>query len=211
MVVPVVADIAGMSDRIAIIGCGNPNRCDDGAGIEVVRLLRDRLGESVHRSKRRLQPEFGKIDAYQKTSAMARERSECVSALGDRIRLLDAGTDGMSVMFAACGCDALIIVDACLAGAEAGAIFEVPGAELAAAPPRDSFTLHDFRWDHALHAGRRMFAADFPAEVSVFLIQAGRVDLGIGLSPAVKDAAGRVAAIIAGRVGKQCAVAEPVS
>ena len=176
MVVPVVADIAGMSDRIAIIGCGNPNRCDDGAGIEVVRLLRDMLGEP-----------------------------------GDRIRLLDAGTDGMSVMFAARGCDALIIVDACLAGAEAGAIFEVPGAELAAAPPRDSFTLHDFRWDHALHAGRRMFAADFPAEVSVFLIQAGRVDLGIGLSPAVKDAAERVAAIIAGRVRKLCAVAEPVS
>jgi hydrogenase maturation protease len=175
MVVPVVADIAGMSVRIAIIGCGNPNRCDDGAGIEVVRLLRDMLGVP-----------------------------------GDRVRLLDAGTDGMSVMFAARGCGALIIVDACLAGAEAGAIFEVPGAELAA-PPKDSFTLHDFRWDHALHAGRRIFAADFPAEVSVFLIQAARVDLGIGLSPAVKDAAGRVAAIIAGRVGKLCAIAEPVS
>ena len=34
----------------------------------------------VHRSKRRLQPEFGKIDAQQKDRALARERSECVSA-----------------------------------------------------------------------------------------------------------------------------------
>jgi FO synthase len=35
----------------------------------------------VHQSKRRLQPEFGKIDANQKASAQPRERSECVSAL----------------------------------------------------------------------------------------------------------------------------------
>jgi putative transposase len=35
----------------------------------------------VHRSKRRLQPEFGKIDAKQRARARTRERSECVSAL----------------------------------------------------------------------------------------------------------------------------------
>jgi toxin ParE1/3/4 len=35
-----------------------------------------------HRSKRRRQPEFGKIDAKQRASAHAHERSECVSALG---------------------------------------------------------------------------------------------------------------------------------
>jgi len=35
----------------------------------------------VHRSKRRLQPEFGKIDAKQEARALAHERSECVSAL----------------------------------------------------------------------------------------------------------------------------------
>jgi MFS family permease len=34
----------------------------------------------VHRSKRRLQPEFGKIDAKQTTSALAHEPCECVSA-----------------------------------------------------------------------------------------------------------------------------------
>jgi hypothetical protein len=35
----------------------------------------------VHQSKRRLQPEFGKIDANQKASAVTHERSECVTAL----------------------------------------------------------------------------------------------------------------------------------
>ncbi len=162
--------------RTAIIGCGNPNRRDDGVGSEVVRLVR----------------------------AVVRDEN------GERVRLLDAGTDGIGVMFAARGCARLIIIDACRSGAEAGAIFEVPGAELAQ-PPKDSFTLHDFRWDHALHAGRQMFAGDFPAEVTVFLIEAAALDFGIGLSPAVAGAAERVAEIIAKRVSGACAIAELAS
>ena len=35
----------------------------------------------MHRSKRRLQPEFGKIDAKQKVSALTHERNECARAL----------------------------------------------------------------------------------------------------------------------------------
>ena len=163
-----------MSDPVAIIACGNPNRRDDGVGMEVLRIVRRELDQS------------------------------------DRVRLLDAGTDGMSVMFAARGCGALIIVDACRSGADPGAIFEVPGAELAQPPP-DSFTLHDFRWSHALHAGRRIFAADFPAEVTVFLIEAGSVEFGIGLSEVVARAATRVVRTITERLGSICAVEETAS
>jgi hypothetical protein len=43
----------------------------------------------AHRSKRRLQPEFGKIDAEQNASAQTRERSECVSALGGNSEAVD--------------------------------------------------------------------------------------------------------------------------
>ena len=164
-----------MGAPLAIIGCGNPNRCDDGAGQEVLRLLRGTLDE--HRG---------------------------------RLSLLDAGTDGMGVMFAARGCRSLIVVDACRSGSEAGAIFEVPGSELAQ-PPKDSFSLHDFRWDHALFAGRRMFGEEFPADVTVFLIEAERVDFGIGLSPAVAAAVERVAAKIRELVRSRCAAREPVS
>jgi hydrogenase maturation protease len=46
------------------------------------------------------------------------------------LTLLDAGTDGAAVMFAARFCRRLIIVDACRTGAEPGAVFEVPGDEL---------------------------------------------------------------------------------
>jgi hydrogenase maturation protease len=51
-------------------------------------------------------------------------------AEGTGVGLLDAGTDGMAVVFAARGCRTLIIIDAYLSGSDPGAIFEVPGTEL---------------------------------------------------------------------------------
>ncbi len=149
-----------MAGGLAIIACGNPNRRDDGAASEVLRLLRP-------------------------DGALALPQDPAM-------RLLDAGTDGMAVMFAAKGCDRLIIVDACRSGSEGGAIFEVPGGELEQ-PPRSGFNLHDFRWDHALFAGRQMFREHFPSDVTVFLIEAESLDLGIGLTEKVAGAARKVA------------------
>jgi hydrogenase maturation protease len=107
------------------------------------------------------------------------------------VRVFDAGTGGMEVMFQARGATRLIIIDASNTGSEPGAIYEVPGAELSAdrAP---SYSLHDFRWDHALYAGRRIFREDFPQDVTVFLIEAAKLDLGLELTPAVQAAAQRV-------------------
>jgi hydrogenase maturation protease len=155
---------------IAVIGCGNPNRSDDGVGPEVLRLLAE----------------------------------DASSGHDEQVRLLDAGTDGMAVMFAARGCSALIVVDACRSGAECGAVFEVPGTELEA-EPRDSLNLHDFRWDNALFAGRKIFREDFPADVTVFLIEAGSVELGIGLSDAVAASARKVAGRIRELIAERCA------
>ena len=142
---------------IAVIGCGNTNRRDDGVGSAVLQNLAAR--------------------------GLAR---------GGDVALLDAGTDGMAVMFAARRCRTLIVVDACRSGSEPGAIFEVPGAELAAPSP-PSFSTHDFRWDHALHAGRRIFGAAFPDDVQVLLVEAADVGFGIGLTPAVAEAAVKAA------------------
>ena len=141
---------------IAVVGCGNPTRSDDGVGPAIIGDLR--------------------------ASGIAGSGS---------LRLLDAGTDGMAAMFAARGCRSLIIVDACRSGSEPGAIFEVPGRDLeqSYAP---SLNLHDFRWDHALHAGRRIFREDFPSDVTVLLIEAETVAFGIGLSAPVAAAAERL-------------------
>lgn len=105
-----------------------------------------------------------------------------------KIRVFDCGTAGMEVMFQARGSEKLIILDASYTGSEAGAIFKVPGNELEALP-EPSYNLHDFRWDHALAAGRKIFGDDFPQEVTVYLIEAANLDLGLELSPVVRRSA----------------------
>jgi hydrogenase maturation protease len=143
--------LVGPATGIAVIGCGNPTRRDDGVGPAVLRALATRK-------------------------------------VASDVRLLDAGTDGMAVMFAARGCLTLIIVDACRSGAPAGTVFEAPGAELERryAP---ALTMHDFRWNHALHAGRMIFRGAFPADVVVLLVEAQSLDFGLELSAAVAASA----------------------
>jgi hydrogenase maturation protease len=157
--------------RISIVGCGNPNRSDDGAGSHVVRLLK----------------------------ARGMDRASAAQA----VSVLDAGTDGMAVMFAARGCEALIVVDACRTGAEAGAVFEMP-ASVVEQDHEPSLNLHDFRWDHAIAAGRKLFGAAFPEDVWVFLIEARSLDFGLELSPEVEAASALVASRIEERVRRHC-------
>ena len=115
------------------------------------------------------------------------------------IRLFDSGTAGMEVMFQARGSTALIIIDANSSGSEPGTIFEVPGDELENMPDT-GYNLHDFRWDNALYAGRKIFKGDFPADVSVYLIEAEDLSLGIGLSDSVISAADTVYSRIVDRI-----------
>lgn len=146
-----VADIKPLD--IVVIGCGNPNRSDDGVGPHVVNLLHE-------------------------------------TGVPEQVRVFDGGTDGMSVMYRARGATHLIIIDARVPEGSPGAIFEVPG-EVLEAPPKQSLNLHDFRWDNALYAGRKIYGDDFPTTVSVLLIEAESLELGLGLSAPVSTAAVR--------------------
>jgi hydrogenase maturation protease len=149
MVLQALADI-----KLAVIGCGNTNRSDDGVGPRIIALLRT-------------------LD------------------LPSNTKLFDGGTDGMGVMYQAKGASHLIIVDARAPEAEPGAIYEVPGEILEAQPPQ-SLNLHDFRWDHALYAGKKIYGDAFPKFVKVFLIEAKKTDLGLDLTPEVEAAARKV-------------------
>jgi hydrogenase maturation protease len=108
-----------------------------------------------------------------------------------KVRAFDAGTGGMDVMFHARGADRLIVIDAAKSGSEAGAIFKVPGDQLASVPNL-GVSLHDFRWQHALAAGRKIFGAFFPTDVTVFLIEADSLDFGLELSEPVRRSALKV-------------------
>jgi hydrogenase maturation protease len=107
------------------------------------------------------------------------------------VQIYDCGTAGMEVMFQARGSKRLIIVDASATGSEPGAIFKVPGKELEALP-EPSYNLHDFRWDNALAAGRKIFQNNFPQEVTVYLIEAANLGFGLELSPVVENSANLV-------------------
>ena len=154
---------------LVIIGCGNPNRQDDGAGVYVAQQLMSIFHDNPV----------------------------------DHVRVFDAGTAGMDVMFQARGCESLIIIDANQSGSTAGAIFEVPGDELENLP-EPSYNLHDFRWDNALYAGRRIYQDDFPKDINVFLIEAETLELGIGLSKSVQKSADRVVDLVMKRVNSYC-------
>jgi hydrogenase maturation protease len=153
---------------LAVIGCGNLNRSDDGVGVIVAQRL----------------------------LALPKQA-------GAPVKIFDAGTSGMDILFQARGARKLVIIDASSSGSEPGAIFEVPGSELEnrAAP---SYTLHDFRWDHALYAGHKIWADEFPTDVTVFLIEAATLGFGLDLSPQVAKAADIVTARIAALIASYC-------
>ena len=108
-----------------------------------------------------------------------------------QVQVFDCGTAGVDVMFKARGSTALIIVDAAQTGAEPGAIYEVPGEQLAQ-DHEPTYSLHDFRWDHALAAGKKIFKETFPTDVRVWLIEAKSVDYGLELSLETQAAADEV-------------------
>ena len=137
--------------------------------------------------------------------AVAERLRAVVDAQGrDDVNVFDAGTDGMAVMFRARGSDALVIVDSAKTGVEPGALYEVPG-DVLAHDYEASLNLHDFRWDHALAAGRRMFGAAFPATVTVILAEVATTDFGLELSAPMRAAAdltvARLERIVAGYAG----------
>ncbi len=153
---------------LSIIGCGNSNRSDDGAGVYVVAQLKLLLGDT-HKAG---------------------------------IRIFDAGTAGMDVMFQAKGSDALIIIDANSSNSEPGAIFEVPG-EILETCPEPQYNLHDFRWNHAIYAGRKIFRDDFPKEITVYLIETENLSFGLEMSDKIKEAADKVVQKIIAKLKKQ--------
>lgn len=165
---------AAPASAVAVIGCGNPTRGDDGVGSAVIRRL----------------------------------AAGALGRMGPTVRLYDAGTDGLAVMFAARGCHMLIIVDACRSGEAPGAVFEVPAQELDA-PAAPAIGTHELRWEHALAAGKRIFAEAFPSDATVFLIEAGNLQFGVELSDAVAGAVEGVAARIEAIVLEGFAEADP--
>lgn len=134
---------------LAVIGCGNLLRADDGAGPILIRLLWE-----------------GGVPAG--------------------VRLVDGGTAGMDVAFQMRGAARVIIVDASSTGAAPGTLFRIPGPEVEQLPPLAGLHTHSFRWDHALAFAHWLLGDGYPADVTVYLIEAADFTPGGALSDAVR-------------------------
>lgn len=107
-------------------------------------------------------------------------------------RVVDGGTAGVDVGFAMRGAQQVVLIDACVTGAQPGTIFRVPGERLAQLPPLGALHMHAFCWDHALAFARWLLKDEYPQHITVYLIEAETLEYGMALSPAVSAAMHRV-------------------
>jgi hydrogenase maturation protease len=148
-----------LSCDLAVVGCGNLLRADDGAGPILVRELWE-------------------------------------GGVPSGVRLVDGGTAGMDVAFQMRGAKRVIIVDAANTGASPGTVFRIPGPAVEELPPLAGLHSHSFRWDHALAFAHWLLADGYPADVTVFLIEAANFTPGGELSPPVRTGMNQVLGLI---------------
>jgi len=116
--------------------------------------------------------------------------------LPEGVHCADGGTGGMDVAFQMRGVPKVILVDACTSGSDPGTLFEVPGTEVENLPPLAGINLHAFRWDHAIAFARWLLKDDYPADVTAYLIEGQRFEVGEGLSPPVDAAVDRLVEVL---------------
>lgn len=112
------------------------------------------------------------------------------------VRLVDGGTAGMDVSFQMRGARRVILVDAAATGAEPGTVYRVPGPAVEDLPPLQGLHTHAFRWDHALAFARWLLGDGYPADVTVYLIEAAQLQPGAELSGPVRAAMQQVLGLI---------------
>jgi hydrogenase maturation protease len=145
---------------LLVLGIGNPDRGDDGAGRAVAKALR--------------------------TAAPA------------GVEIAEADGEATALMARIEGRRRVVVVDACLTGAAAGAIHRFD----AALAPLPAFTFgvssHGLGLHHAIEMARAL--GGLPRQCLVYAIEGARFEIGAPLSPAVAAAAARLAEELAGEL-----------
>ncbi|HEY3879683.1 MAG TPA: hydrogenase maturation protease [Trebonia sp.] len=145
--------------ELAVVGCGDQSQADEGAGLALVRQLRD-------------------------------------DGVPPGVRLVDAAGAGIDVALQLRGAKRVIVVDAGGTGAPAGTVSRVSGAEVDEMPPLSGLRSQSFRWDHALAFARWLLGEDYPADVTVYLIEAADRTPGGALSGPTREGMKQVLRLI---------------
>lgn len=118
------------------------------------------------------------------------------------ITLLDMGTSAFEVLFQLKGHDRIIFVDAVVnSGEPDGTLYHLPAEAVASAVQDDPMVfLHSLKWDQALSYAKKILGAEYPEDISVYLISVSDTRLEVGISEPVQAAGAKVADLILNNV-----------
>jgi hydrogenase maturation protease len=194
-------DVPIRSLDLLVIGCGNPLRGDDAAGVVMIRRLSD-LGVGIPGTKGPLRWHPPPSSPESPNSV---PKTPTYRGVSGTVEVVDAGTSGMDVAFRMRGAKRVILVDAARTGGVAGSLMRLPAVSVADVPEPRKLASHEFRWDHAIAAGRWLLGEYMPSQIEAILIEGASFGWGDPLSlvadAAVDDAATLVAAEIRRTMG----------
>jgi len=114
-------------------------------------------------------------------------------SFGDNVRIVDAGTAGIDLLFWLEDTDYAIIVDCVDADAEPGTIFRLPAEELILDAPGKIASLHEINLPEVLSTAKKL--GRLPPTV-IYGVQGEKIDFCDRLSPQVKKALPRLLELI---------------
>lgn len=121
----------------------------------------------------------------------------------DQISLIDMGTSAFEVLFQLQGHERIILVDGVLnTGEPDGALYRLPASAVEASIQDDPMVfLHSLKWDQALSYAKKILGADYPDDISVYLISITNTRLDVGMCEAVVEAGLKVTDLILEELG----------
>jgi hydrogenase maturation protease len=171
--------------RCVVIGIGNADRGDDGAGRAVARGLRRVIGG---RSSIGVMPSFGRIT------------TDSLVPGSEHIEIIEHSGEATAVIAHMDGAEHLFLIDACVSGTSPGTIrrFDVSSAAMPALT--SGFSTHGFGLASAIEFARAL--GQLPRRAIVYAIEGTSFEAGAPLSPpvvaAVPEAVRRLYAEIEG-------------
>lgn len=107
-------------------------------------------------------------------------------SLPGKVKIIDAGTRSLDMLFQMEAEDKVVIIDAVKGGLEAGTIYRLTKEDLSS-PEATPISLHEVKLEYALRMGDRIWGERSPREIVIFGVEAASLIQGIGLSPKVEE------------------------
>ncbi len=121
-----------------------------------------------------------------------------IGNLPPNLSLLDMGTSAFEVLFQLKGHEKIIFIDAVInTGEPDGTLYRLPANEIEGYIQDDPMVfLHSLKWDQALSYAKKILGAEYPDDISVYLISVSNTRLEVGLSEPVKAAGEKVVQLL---------------